>query len=319
MTQGFNILIVLIYYVDVAPVRNIIAESSPVRRCLETTAAVLAGMFSPSDSQVWSEFLGISRRWQPIGVSTVEAKRAYMLGDGFDCPVATAMTKRIDSFPETKKFLANNSDFIRRFTNHSGYDAIENYGIIASVHDSLTCEENYFGDQFKWPAWMEGVGSDCLQKMKAFRDFGFDIEGQLGVPYFRLRAGTFLKTLLQRLNSTISLEKVDETNRQFNVYGSHDTMCAWILHALGFPRGQPNFGEGIITELRADPQTQTPMVHLYYANLTEGVRLVELRLNESTTFKGKCGGVACPFDDFAASLQVYLSEHIEQECGAQWT
>lgn len=166
---------------------------------------------------------------------------------------------------------------------------------------------------------MEAVGSDCLPKMKEFHDFAFNMEGPLGVPYFRLRAGTFLKTLIQRLNATVHLKAVDQSTRQLNVYGTHDIMLAWILQALGFPRGQPNFGDGIIVELRAHPQTQTPMVHLYYSSLTAGVGLYELPLNQSATFKGKCGGVACPFADFADSLQDYLPEHIEEECGAKWT
>ncbi len=295
-------------------VRNVIADSSPVRRCLETSLSVLGGMFPPTESQIWSSSADISKQWQPLGVSTVEPKRAYMLGDGNCCPLANFYADKVDQLPETKDFLLKHQDFIERFTRFSGYNATKNWGIVSSLYDALTCEENYFGNEFKWPKWIEDVGSDCKEQMKAFRNFGFYIEGKLGQIFLKLRAGTFLKTLLDRLQNIASLGEINDENRQVNTYGTHDTVISWILHALGFFTEQPSFGSGLIIELRKDLSTFEPIVHLYYSNLTNNFDIYKLPLNESNTFKNHCNSTSCKLVDFASSLQVYLPADIEKEC-----
>lgn len=304
-------------YTDHVLVRNVIADSSPVRRCLETSLSVLGGMFPPTESQVWSA-ADISRQWQPLAVSTVEPKRAYLLGDANDCPLADSLAHQVDQLQETKDFVAKHSDFIHRFTQHSGYNATAKWGIISDVYDALTCEENYFGSQFKWPEWMEKVGPDCKEQMKTFRNFGFFIEGELGQLFLKLRAGTFLKTLLSRLQSVAEMEKITDENRQVNTYGTHDTVISWILHAIGFFIEQPSFGAGLIIELRKDLHTLEPTVHLYYSNVTNNFDIYELSLNESSTFKSLCHSKSCKLVDFSASLKAYLPENIEKECEVQF-
>lgn len=298
-------------------VRNVIAESSPVRRCIETSLSVLGGMFPPIETQVWSS-ADISKQWQPLAVSTVEPKRAYLLGDANDCPQADSLADQTDQLQETKIFLAKNFDFIDRFTQHSGYNATKKWGVVSDVYDALVCEENYFGSDFKWPEWMDKVGTDCKEQMKAFRNFGFFIEGKLGQLFLKLRAGTFLKTLLNRLQSIAEMGDITEENRQVNTYGTHDTVISWILHAIGFFTEQPSFGAGLVIELRKDLHTLDPTVHLYYANVTNNFDIYELSLNESSTFKSHCHNKSCKLVDFAASLQAYLPENIEKECGIQF-
>lgn len=295
-------------------VRNVIADSSPVRRCLETSLSVLGGMFPPTDSQIWSSSADISKQWQPLGVSTVEPKRAYMLGDANHCPLADLYAQKVDQLPETKDFITKNQNFIEKFTRYSGYNATKNWGIISNVYDALTCEENYFGSDFKWPKWINDVGTDCKEQMKTFRNFGFYIEGKLGQHFLKLKAGTFLKTLLNRFQNIVNMGEINDENRQVNTYGTHDTVISWILHSIGFFTEQPSFGSGLVIELRKDLLTFEPTVHLYYANLTNSFDIYNLPLNKSKTFKNYCHSTSCKLVDFAASLQAYLPIDIEKEC-----
>ena len=185
---------------------------------------MVSGIFKPTGNQIWSSVLDIANVWQPIGVSTVEPSRAYLIGDTATCPAAAKIEETKNDLPATKKFLADNADFINRFSKYSGYNATENWEIIAGLQDTLLCESDYFGDQFQWPKWIDQVGPDCWQKMKEFRDFGFSIYGEYGLQYLRMRAGTFLKEMLSNLKANIDKGDINKENRELYTYGTHDTV-----------------------------------------------------------------------------------------------
>ena len=74
-------------------------------------------------------------------------------------------------------------------------------------------------------------------------------------------------------------------------------------------------------ELRKDPHTAQPNVHVLYANTTNNaqitdfkVEFVQLKLNESARFSKLCHEAHCSLDNFAASLKDYLVTNIEKEC-----
>ena len=176
--------------------------------------------------------MNMGHQWQPIGVSTVEPSRAYMLGDA-SCPAANEMRKAISNLTYVKNFLKENSDFLKRFSNKSGLDVTRKWYTVSLQSDSLVCYENYFGKNFLYPSWIDEVGTDVWDRLNAFRNFGFGIFSGLGVDFFKLKAGPFIKEMITNLNATIQKGKITNENRELFTYGTHDIVLSYILHAFG--------------------------------------------------------------------------------------
>ncbi|KAJ6225767.1 hypothetical protein RDWZM_004312 [Blomia tropicalis] len=303
------------FYIENILSRNVIAQSSPVRRCLETTLAVLAGMMKPLKSQIWSSIFGLANEWQPIGVSTVEKDSAYLLGDSPLCPKVDQLDD-MSELPETKQFLANNENFLQRLSNQTGLNVSgSKWRLVAAMYDSMVCEKDYFGDEYKQPEWVNKVGPDCMERLKAFNDFVFTVNKYYKAPYHRLTAGPFIKEMLLKMEETVN-NAININNRKLYTYGTHDLVVSRVLAAFGFLKEQPRFGSGLIIELRSDEQNPNQSnVHLLYVNGTNNFDIYPLYLNESKTFSSYCSEIHCSLDNFTTSLQSFIPDDIKVECG----
>lgn len=102
-------------------VRNVQAQSSFKRRCLETTLSVLAGIFPPSNFTEWSQSQALAKLWQPIAVQTTESSRAWLLNPDTDCAAATAVKNAIpNEDPQMKAFLEKHKDFVTKLSQYTG-------------------------------------------------------------------------------------------------------------------------------------------------------------------------------------------------------
>lgn len=101
--------------------KNVQAQSSFKRRCLETTLSVLAGLVPPTNASHWSQSHELAKLWQPIAVETTESSRAWLLNPDTECAAATAVKNAIPTEdPVLKAFLEKNKDFVQRVSQHSG-------------------------------------------------------------------------------------------------------------------------------------------------------------------------------------------------------
>lgn len=308
-------------YVENILAKNVQAQSSFKRRCLETTLSVLAGLVPPTNASHWSQSHELAKLWQPIAVETTESSRAWLLNPDTECAAATAVKNAIPTEdPVLKAFLEKNKDFVQRVSQHSGQH-FPSWIEVGWVYDAIFTERNFFGDQFKMPEWLSKVGNDTLARLKQFNDFQFSIYANWP-KYVKLRAGLLLKQTIDNMRGTAAIkEPLTAKNRQLFLYGTHDTMVSPVMLALGYLKEQPTYGSGVIIELRKHPQTKVPHVHVFYANVTNNAQIADftttftrLELNHSERFSKLCHEASCSLDNFAASLKDYLVSDIEKEC-----
>ena len=214
--------------------KNVIAQSSPVRRVMETSESVLAGLFTPRSDQMWSNSSQLATLWQPIQVTTESIDESYVLGDAKMCPVADELSDQTNSLPQMQQLWNESQDFVQRLSQYIGIN-ITNIGAIGSLYDTLFCEQDYFGANFQQPVWLDQVGPDTMNRMSVFNQIDFKTSAWLGKQYLRLKAGPFLKEISQNMN--ITANDIGNNNRKFYAYGSHDSVIARILNALGFYTG----------------------------------------------------------------------------------
>ena len=237
-------------YLEDMPTKNVQAYSSPIRRCMETSLAVLAGLFPPH--QPWYDSLPLAKLWLPIAVETVEEARSWMLNP--DAPCARA--ERIDRQMETsndklRNFLQENKQFIQVIGNLTGenYDSNHLRWIyVGYLFDTLFTEQIYFGNKWQRPEWLDRAGPNAWERLSTFNDMVFSIY-ETEQEFLKLRAGNFLNTLIENFRIVFkddqqrpqqSLRINHNKNRKFFTYGSHDTMEAYILQALGLYKGNEN-------------------------------------------------------------------------------
>ena len=225
-----------------------IAQSSPIRRVIESSQSLLAGLFAPPRvDQVWSDNDKLATLWQPIAVSTESVDESYVIGEGGKCPVADKISSIIQypqflMHPLVQQLWNESQGFVQQLTKYSGIN-ITSVGAIAGLYDTLICEQDYFGSTFKRPSWLDlfGPENEAIERMRPFREIGFQSYGWLSTEFLRLKAGPFLKEMSHHLNETANNFINNNNNgkqlKQLFTYGTHDTVMSVILHALGFFKG----------------------------------------------------------------------------------
>lgn len=296
---------------------NIISESSPIRRCIESDLAVMAGMFPPKHKITRSNNL----LWQPIAVSTVEKARSWKLNPDSPCPKAEQlehdMTKTI---PELRQFLEENTKFINdlgKFTGENFWAPDRGWLWVGYLYDTLVIEKNYFKNDYIAPSWLNAVSNDTMERLKRFNDFSYEIYQKAPLEFIRLRAGTFFKDMLENLRSASNITVVNEKTKQIYTFASHDTMINYIMIALGSFMGQPSYGSGPIIELRR-PRTQhnedEPQVYLYFGSATNKNHISLIDLSKSNRFKAFCTKSHCPLSKFSEALVDVVEKNVELDC-----
>ena len=204
---------------------------------VESSLALLSGLFPPTPSQVWSNSSELATQWQPIAVEMASPEKCYVIGETADCPVADKIYKTFNDLPQIKQFWQEKQEFVTRFNLHSNLNYTR-WDEFAFIYDILLCGKGYFGDTFVEPTWIDKVGNDTWQQMKEFRELSFRAYGWLGHKFLRLKAGSFLKEIVTNMKKIASDIDKGTQEKQLRTYGSHDTVISMILHSLGVFKGK---------------------------------------------------------------------------------
>lgn len=211
--------------------RNVRAQSSPSRRCLESSLLFLAGLFPPT--QPWSNDSKLAHLWQPIAVETTEKPRAWLLNSEAHCPKAEHIeSTEITQIPSVKKFLDEHNEFIKQLEKYTGENLTSWYDV-GYIWDTLFAEKDYFKDNFVKPRWLDLMGNDTWERLYQFNEMEIGVF-DLSPTYQRLRTGLLLKQILSNMNESVSKTSITGENRQFFTYSSHDTFISYVLQAFGF-------------------------------------------------------------------------------------
>nr|XP_027198212.1 prostatic acid phosphatase-like [Dermatophagoides pteronyssinus] len=299
-------------YLDSMPIRNVHARSSSRKRCQESCALLLAGMFPPrNDQEIWTNDDNIGKIWQPIVINTVESKRDWLLFPEAECYEARQEETKIDESPRIKQFLTENQQFIQKLEQYTGTN-FSHWLEIGYLYDTLTVEQEYFGSKYIKPNWIDQMGNDTIEKLKEFHDLEFSVYGQ-SKSYLKLRIGSLIKELIENINKTLNSKNSDHWNKHIYLYSTHDTLLGYLLSAIESNIGQPTYASGLAFELITNDQNQ-PFIRMYYLNGTDNFSKNLLGNNSnSNRYYSKCDQ-NCLYNDFIQMFSELIPKNIEQEC-----
>ncbi|UXI14372.1 Testicular acid phosphatase-like protein [Sarcoptes scabiei] len=325
-------------YLENVSNKNIYARSSPRRRCLESCSMVLAGLFPPRPDEIWNQDPNgeedgkqLAKLWQPISINTVEASRDRLLYPEAECSEAIRYEQIINDSPSVKPFLEANKQFIDDLIHYTG----TNFTIwleIGYLYSTLTVEQEYFGDRFQKPSWIDKMGNDTMERLRKFHDLEFSVFSK-SKAYVRLRAGSILKQIQENIDAKIQKDLTQKDNNSkdrkgfrqnhLHLYSTHDTMLGYVVSAFGGRSMQPTYGSGLSIELwtnKHDP-TSKPYIRLMYLDgISPGMEIEPLEMISEPTIQSEncnrsnCNSEYFDYDCLKAFLNDYLPRNIDQEC-----
>lgn len=269
---------------------DVYVRSTDVDRTLMSAESNLAGLYPPSEGDVWDP----SIQWQPIPVHTVPEDLDKVLSAKKTCPAfdyALTKYKRSDEFQEYNKSLESIYQYL---STHSGRK-IDSPTSAQNIYSCLHIEEL---NNFTLPNWTKQVYPEPLKSISAKSFATKTTTRELA----RLKAGPLVKEILLRFRQKASNKL--KPNRTLWVYSAHDTTVANLLNTLRlFDLHNPPFAACVLLELRKPPSGQE-YVSVYYKNTTAEPQALSIP---------GCGK-RCPLEQMFKVYDDILPKDWEKEC-----
>lgn len=112
-------------------------RSTDYDRTIMSALANLAGLYQPTDSEVWSETIST---WQPIPVHVVDTKSDYVVyGPGNTCPKFDAALKKYKESEEIQRVLLKHRHLLSYWSEMCGSE-INTVGDVSLLYNTLYIE-----------------------------------------------------------------------------------------------------------------------------------------------------------------------------------
>lgn len=263
--------------------REVYSRSSDVDRCVESSQAVLAGLYPPNQTRFkWSNELN----WTPAPVHTVPAPDDYVLNEAGKKYVADVEKEIliIKQGERVKKLYEESVEERELLQKELGYDYSSFYKF-KCTYSTLDIEEKA---GLEMPQW---YNPDLKKRLYNFAGVGFALAGGGTERLQQLRCGHLIDDIIQRMalasatgpKTTPKSDFQQPTNAPSEVsdrkvvhYSTHDSIMAAFLESLKIndPPIPPGFGATFFIELYVDmdnegQQIGDKYVKLYYMDDTE--------------------------------------------------
>ena len=116
--------------------KEIFILSSDVDRTIMSAAANMAGLYTPSKSQVWNTNL----LWQPIPIRTVPADIDVILNPLKPCPAYKYYAKRLFETEEFKLLHEKHQKLFNYISKESG-ETIKDIWDVQNIYDTLIVQD----------------------------------------------------------------------------------------------------------------------------------------------------------------------------------
>lgn len=271
--------------------REVYSRSSDVERCIESSNAVLAGMYPPTKRFMWDSDLA----WTPAPVHTVPAPDDYLLNEAGRKYVKDVESeiRLIQKSDRVKQLYDDSVQERELLSKELGYDYDSFYKFKCN-YSTLDIEER---NGFEMPSWYT---PELKQRLYGFAGTAFALAGGGTERLKQLRCGHLLEDLISRMelfsvSGPILNDKSDfqqPTNapselkdRKVIHYSTHDSIMAALLESLNInePCVPPGFGATMFMELYVDvDENNQPIgekyLKLYYMDDTEKEMPIEKNL-----------------------------------------
>lgn len=273
-------------------IREVYSRSSDVDRCIESSQAVLAGLYPPADRFRWnSELL-----WVPAPVHTVPATDDYLLNDA-GCKYANEFMEEIQIVQKSdavKKLYEDSKKERELLERELGYD-YDMFYKLKCTYSTLDIEER---NGLEMPAW---YNPELKEKLYRYAGIAFGLTGGGTEKLKKIRCGHLLEDLIARMElASDEGPKPKETSdfqqptnapspaddRKIVHYSTHDSVVAAFLEALNINTPYPvppGFGATFFLELYVDVNDEgSPIseryVKLFYMDNTESEKPIDKQL-----------------------------------------
>ncbi|XP_015678156.1 prostatic acid phosphatase [Protobothrops mucrosquamatus] len=276
---------------------EILIQSTEIDRTIMSAQANLAGLFPPTDDQIWNPEL----LWQPVPVHVVpKATSPKLRYPIFQCPRYIELLKKTVASDEFQEKIKPYEEFIKTMAYYSGYNASVlknpmNFKIW-HVQDTLFCESIH---NYTLPEW---ATEDVMTKLTEVTELS--LSSLFGIykrkEKARLQGGLLVKDILQKFSEAQFPQK-----RKMVVYSAHDTTLGALQMALN------------IYNYKLPPYASCQIFEQYEEE--NGVHTIEMYFRNDTskepypiTLPG-CS-CACPLQQFAKLVSPILVDNWEKEC-----
>lgn len=271
--------------------REVYARSSDVERCIESSNAILAGMYPPSRRFEWNAELP----WTPPAVHTCPAPSDYLLNEAGRKYVEqiSQEIRKIQQSDRVKELYAESVKERELLERELGYD-YDTFYKFNSTYSTLDIEQR---NGLKMPDWYT---PELKRRLYKFAATGFSLAGGGTERLQQIRCGHLFEDLIQRMQLASTSEPVGNSKSDFQQptnapaevkdrkvvhYSTHDSIMAAVLEGLKInsPPVAPAFGATLFIELYVDvDDNEQPISEKYmkilYLDDTESEKPIEQRL-----------------------------------------
>lgn len=273
-------------------IREVYSRSSDVDRCIESSQAVLAGMYPPTDRFRWNPDL----LWTPAPVHSVPPPDDYLLNDAGRKYVTEVINEIhiVQSSEAVKKLYEESAKERELLERELGYE-YDMFYKFKCTYSTLDIEER---NGLEMPAWYT---PQLKEKLYRYAGIAFGLAGGGTEKLKKMRCGHLLDDLIMRMEmAPIGEPRTNElsdfhqpTNapsetddRKAVHYSTHDSIMASFLEALNVNTPMPvppGFGATFFIELYVDTnELGLPIseryLRLFYMDDTDSEKPIEKKL-----------------------------------------
>nr|XP_020447945.1 lysosomal acid phosphatase [Monopterus albus] len=274
---------------------EILVRSTDYDRTLMSAEANLAGLYPPSDQQIFTK--GV--KWQPIPVHTVpQSEDRLLLFPLGDCPRYAQLLNETKHTEEFINVTIANQDLIELVRNKSGWNKTT-VETAWGLYDTLFCESRHNKSAPDW------VTPNVMKRLQVLKDFGFQIV--FGVykrqEKSRLQGGLLLGEIVKNLSR---MAVPDPKQRlKMMMLSAHDSTVTALQASLDVFNGrQPPYASCHIFELYRDANSSASVL-MFYRN-DSSVDPYPLQLPGCT--------LDCPLEEFVKITKLSISDDRDKEC-----
>ncbi|XP_044761077.1 lysosomal acid phosphatase-like [Coccinella septempunctata] len=254
--------------------KDIYVRSASADRCLMSAASNLAGLYPPTEDQIWNPNLP----WRPIPIHSKPKSEDYIFEMGSICPRYEEIYQDLLNSVEFKEIDALNSALYAYLETNLGVK-IESFTDIQPWYDTLRIEEL---NNLTLPNWTHSVYPDVMKQWsdQTFKVSTYDSE------LARFGTGPFFDKISKHFEAASTNLTKKLIAKKIVLFTGHQTNICDISNALKVFREAP-FASALIFELRNDTKSSKPFVQLLYKT-EEGLEVLKMK---------KCS-VECDLEDF---------------------
>lgn len=281
------------YYANFIPEeyyeKDVYIKSSDKSRCMMSAYTFLAGLFPPTERQLWHpEIL-----WQPIPVHSLPRQLDNIVAATKPCKAWKAMydglLENVNSDPKFTEVF----DYLSKYTNQSVRSVLD----VDFLYSTLQTQQEA---GLKLPEWTKNV---FPHKMKvpfmlslALLSYNSTLQ--------KFHTGPLLSEIRQYIKESVSHTSVD---RSLYIYSGHDVNIVSLWRAFGFEELlEPEYGASLTIELHEEVEQDSFFIRLFYRNNTKVEVPMELKLPFCND--------PCTYERFVEHLDTLIPNDWELEC-----